>query len=81
VDAVDSQNVFMAARIKETSTSQIAVNFDGWTNKWDQIFYKSSKDVRPFRSTTTGYGGNANNAFRPEASFSFEEINLHRTKI
>lgn len=37
IDAQDTTNVFIMAKVREASNSEISVNFDGWSEKWNYV--------------------------------------------
>jgi len=45
------------AKIVTETTNDVNVNFDGWSEKWNEAFRKKSHKIAPFRSQAQGYSG------------------------
>ena len=37
IDAQDTTNNFIMAKVTEVLNNEVQVNFDGWSNKWDHV--------------------------------------------
>lgn len=72
VDAADTTNNFLLAKIVDIQGNQVQVNFDGWSQKWN-AWYKATK-VYPFRSKAKGYSGQKKVAIRNHYVFSEEDL-------
>ena len=45
------------AKIVQADANTVTVNFDGWSDKWNETYRKSSLRVRPFGMYNQGYSG------------------------
>ena len=39
IDAQDTTNVFMMAKIKEVDAISVDIGYDGWSERWDCVSY------------------------------------------
>jgi hypothetical protein len=54
-DAADTTQNFLLSKIVEVDGTQVLVNFDGWSSKWNS-WHRISK-IFPFRAKSKGYSG------------------------
>lgn len=74
VDAMDSSQRWLAASIKEVDPAKgVFVQFDGWSNKWNEWLSMRSSRLAPFRRHSRGYGGQQSVAIR-DWVFTSEEL-------
>jgi len=59
IDMKDTTNKWCVAKIIEhdISTYRISVNFDGWTERYNETERTGSSRLAPFRKYTRGYTG------------------------
>ena len=74
IDAKDSVNNWCVARITNLSENKVTLNFDGWSNKWNDTHLLKGPKIAPFRRYSYGYTGQAKSAIRENASFGSEKI-------
>ncbi|OMJ95660.1 hypothetical protein SteCoe_907 [Stentor coeruleus] len=56
-DAKDTLGIWRVGRIKKRTKTIIIVHFDGWSDKWKQIYCLHSTLIAPFRMHSKGYTG------------------------
>lgn len=71
LDAQDTVNKWMLARIVEADDAGVVVRFDGWPARWDLRFGWSSYRINPLRRCSVGYTGQPKAPLRPK--FVFDE--------
>ena len=64
VDAQDTTSAFIMAKVVHATASDVTVNYDGWSEKWNNAFRKKSFKIAPFRSQALGYAGQTKVAIR-----------------
>ncbi len=59
IDSKDTVNTWCVATIVDINrdNKKITVHFDGWSNKWDEVYFYSGAKVAPFRKFSSGYSG------------------------
>jgi hypothetical protein len=68
VDATDTVQNYLLAKIIEIDGNSCMVTFDGWSQKWNS-WHRVTK-VFPFRSKSKGYSGQKKVAIRSYYNFS-----------
>ncbi|OMJ74131.1 hypothetical protein SteCoe_27019 [Stentor coeruleus] len=56
-DAKDTLGVWRVGRIRKRTKTIVVVHFDGWSDKWKQIYCLHSTLIAPFRMHSKGYTG------------------------
>jgi len=83
VDAKDSNGIWRLGRVKKNlEDDSLLVSFDGWSEKYNQIFPLNSTDVAPLRMHTRGYTGQLKITLRDyELHKSFIELMAHKMAL
>jgi hypothetical protein len=57
IDAKDTCDNWMVAKIIKTDGKNIEINFDGWNKKWNLTYNMASRKVAAFKNQTPVYTG------------------------
>jgi hypothetical protein len=57
VDAADTTQNWLTAKITAVIGSEVQVTYDGWPARWDAWHKKRARSIAPFRTRHTGYSG------------------------
>ena len=78
-DAKDGLGIWRMGRVKQRIKDFVTVTFDGWSDKWKQVYCLHSELIAPFRMNSKGYTGQLKATLR-EWDFTEDNLKLHSMK-